>query len=346
MNIYIDTNILFTDPFFRSDFSKLLLNSSHEKAIVISIPSICLNELYFKLTTKARGLGNEINSKIIELNKWTNESYESIAFDLPKYEQSIRDFYVEKIENKIFTRLDYEVDYLKENLEKAIKKFTPFFTDKKEEFRDSIIWSIIREHTISNKKSKNYFVTANYSDFWNNEKTDLHPNLKKECDKIVIIDTIKKLFELEPILIDSKKRREFQEWLGQQNISTDMIQDAVNKYLWNHISETIDLQIKQYPIDGLKPEYNMGYIQPSLNKENYEIEKIEKIVPIEDFASIELKTSLRFEGKLFFPNYNKGDFSNYEINQFVANITLAISYDKTLLFRPISSKVTSIFIES
>jgi len=345
MNIYLDTNILFTDPFFRSDFSKLLLNSSQEKAIDILIPSICLNELYFKLTSKARALASEINSKIIDLNKWTNESHESIAFNLPKYEKSIRDFYSDKIQNKIFIYLDYEVDYFKENLDKAIKKFNPFFTDKKEEFRDSIIWSIIREHALKTEKSTNYFVTANYSDFWNNEKTSLHPNLKKECEKIVIIDTIKKLFELEPILIDSKKRREFQEWLDQQNITTEMIQYAITKYLWNHISETIDLQIKQYPIEGLIPEYNMGYIYPSINKENYQVEKIEKIVPIEDFAIIELSTSLRFEGKLFFPNYNKKDFSNYEVHQFMANITLVISYDKTLLFKPISSKIKRLVID-
>lgn len=345
MNIYLDTNILFTDPFFRSDFSKLLLNSSYEKAIEISIPSICLNELYYKLTTKAKALGSEINSKITDLNKWTNEEYDSIIFDFPKYENSIRDFYSGKIESGTFIRLDCETDYFKENLEKAIKKFSPFFTDKKEEFRDSLIWSIVRDHAIRNNKSKNYFVTANYSDFWNNEKTELHPNLKKECDKITIIDTIKKLFELEPILIDSKKRREFQNWLEQQKISPEMIQGAINKYLWNHISETIDLQIKQYPIDGLRSEYSMGYIHPTLNKEDFKIEKVEKISPIEDFATIELKTTLRFEGKLFYPNYNKGDLSNFEINQFVASITLAVSYDKTQILRPIGLKITEILIE-
>lgn len=345
MNIYLDTNILFTDPFFRSSFSKLLLNLSDEKIIEIVIPSICLNELYFKLTTKAKSLESEINSKIIELNKWTNERKESILFDLPKYEQSIRAFYLEKIEAKTFKSLDYQVEYFIENLEKAIKKLLPFFTEKKEEFRDSIIWSSIREHAIKSKGPKNYLVTANYSDFWNTEKTDLHPNLRKECNELIVIDSIKKLFELEPILIDSKKRREFKEWLDKQGINIETIQEAINKYLWNHISETIDMQIKRYSIEGLRPGYNMGYIDPSLYKENYKVNKIENIVPIEDFATIEVKTSLKFEGKLFFPNYNKGDFSNYEINQFMANITLAISYDKSMIFKPISSKITSIIIE-
>ncbi len=131
MNIYLDTNILFTDPFFRSSYSKLLLSSSQEKTINIVIPSICLNELYFKLTTKAKNLGNEINGKIVELNKWTNEKNNTISFDIPKYEKSIRDFYSDKIDEQTFIRLDYQTEYFQENLEKAIKKTAPFFTKMK-----------------------------------------------------------------------------------------------------------------------------------------------------------------------------------------------------------------------
>lgn len=345
MNIFLDTNILFTDPFFRSSFSKLLLNSAKEKTVNIVIPSICLNELYFKLTTKAKNLGNEINSKIVELNKWMNDKNETILFDIPKYEQAIRNFYSEKIEDQTFHRLDYQMEHFKENLEKAIKKSAPFFTEKKQEFRDGLIWTLIREHSLLHKEVKNYFLTSNYSDFWNNEKTDLHQNLKKENSDIVIIDSINKLFELEPILIDSKKRQEFKDWLEKQKVNVDMIQDAINKYLWNHIGETIDLLIKKHPIDGIRPQYKMGYIVPVLNKDYFKIEEIKNINIIQDFAAIQVKTILRFEGKLFFPNPVKGDFSNYEANQFTAEITLNLSYDRSNLFKPISTAITNIHIE-
>lgn len=345
MNIYLDTNILFTDPFFRSDYSKLLLNSSKDKTVSIGIPSICLNELYFKLTTKAKNLGNEINSKIVELNKWMNETNATILFDIPKYEQSIKSFYSEKIEEQIFIRLDYQQEYFKEIIEKAIKKTSPFFTEKKQEFRDALIWSTIRENALLHKHEKNYFVTSNFSDFWNNERTDLHPNLKKENEDIIIIDSINKLFDLEPVLIDSKKKQEFKEWLEKQNVNVGMIQSAINKYLWNHIGETIDLLIKKHPIDDIRPEYGMGYIVPELDKEYYKLEEIVKITVIQDFAAIQVEGSLRFEGKLFFPNPVKGDFSNYEANQFVAHITLVVSYDKSKLFKPISTTLKSVIIE-
>lgn len=345
MNIYLDTNILFTDPFFRSDYSRLLLNSSKEKTVCIVIPSICLNEIYYKLTTKAKNLGNEINSKIVELNKWMNESNPTISFDIPKYEQSIKSFYSEKINEEIFIRLDYKSEYFKENLDKAIKKSQPFFTEKKQEFRDALIWSIIRDHAILHKDYKNYFVTSNYSDFWNNVKTDLHPNLKKENGNIVIIDSINKLFELEPELIDSKKKQEFKEWLEKQGVNVEMVQDAVNKYLWNHIGETIDLLIKKHSIDDIRPEYGMGYIVPVIDKGNFKIEEIIKTTVIQDFAAIQIESSLRFEGKLYFPNPVKGDFSNYEANQFIAHIVLVVSYDKFKLFKPISVNLKNIIIE-
>jgi len=47
MNIYLDTNILFADPFFKSSFSELLLKSSIEKAVTIYIPNIFLSRRGF-----------------------------------------------------------------------------------------------------------------------------------------------------------------------------------------------------------------------------------------------------------------------------------------------------------
>ena len=345
MNIYLDTNILFADPFFKSNFSELLLKSSTDKSINLFIPKICMNELFFKLTDKARVLETEIKNKAREFNKWTVTNFDNITFDLKQFESLIQQFYKEKIDNQTFIQLNYHTDYFIENLEKAIKGIAPFFTDKKEEFRDSLIWSTIRDHSLQDSSNKNYFITANYADFWNFEKTDLHPNLKKESNGIIVVESVKKLFEIETSLIDFKKSQEFEQWLDTQDLTISSIQNSINKYLWNHIANNIDDAIKKYSVKNLNSDYEIGYIVPDILKENFLADKIENIIPVEDFATLEVNTKLTFVGKLFLPNYEKGDFSKYKTMTFIATIILILSYDKELLFKPVSTKVSKIEIE-
>ena len=153
------------------------------------------------------------------------------------------------------------------------------------------------------------------------------------------------MFEIETSLIDFKKSQEFKSWLDKQSLTIDSIQKSLNQYLWNHIADNIDDKIKKYSIKNIKPKYEMGYVVPDILKENFKIQKIEKIIPVENFATLELSTTLSFDGKLFFPNYEKGDFSNYESLQFIALITLVLSYDKDLVFEPISIAVNKIEVE-
>ena len=345
MNIYLDTNILFADPFFKSSFSELLLKSSIEKAVTIYIPNICLDELYFKLTDKARILDSEIKNKVRELHKLTNTAFDNTILDLKDYEKVIHEFYKEKIDNEIFISLANNTEFFTENLEKAIKGIAPFFTDKKEEFRDSLIWSTVRDHSSQSNETKNYLLTANYADFWNFEKTDLHPNLRKENTEITIVESIKKLFDIETSLIDFRKSQEFKKWLDQQGLTINSIQEAINKYLWNHIADSIDISIKKYSIKELSSEHDIGYIVPDIIKENFKIQNIEKITPVEDFATLEINTTLRFSGKLFLPNYEKGNFSNYESLSFIASILLSLSYGKDQIFKPLGTLINKIEIE-
>ena len=195
------------------------------------------------------------------------------------------------------------------------------------------------------KNVKNYLLTANYADFWNFEKTDLHPSLKKESDNILIVDSFKNLFEIETSLIDFKKSQEFKQWIDEQKITIDSIQSAINRYLWNHIAPNIDAAIKRFPIKDLKSDYEMGYISADLFKQNFKAGKIEKITPVEDFATLEIIASLKFDGKLFLPNYERGDFSKFESLTFIASLLLTISYDKDLLFKPLNISITKIEIE-
>lgn len=345
MNIYFDTNVLYSDPFFKSSFSELLIKSASDNATVLCIPSICLNELYFKLSDKAKLLENEAKNKFGELNKWTNNTLDFPDVNIERFENLLREFYESNILQGVFQKIDFKQEFFVENLEKAIKGMPPFFADKKEEFRDSLIWSTIRDHSKITSGKKGYFLTANYGDFWNKERNDFHSNLKKESGNLIIIDSVKKLFEIETDLIDYQKRGEFKNWLDKQNISEAEINWALDKYLWTYIIDLIDKAIKIYPVKNVKAEYEMGYIIPYFNRENFIISRIISNEPVEDFAIFVIEAKLFFEGKLFFANFEKKDFSNFETLSFKSNITLNLTYDKDELFKPLNLKIESLEVE-
>jgi len=345
MNIFLDTNILYADPFFSSSFYELLLKCSVDKKIAILIPDICLNELYFKLTSKEKVLVNEIKQKVNELNRLTSIDYPELDIDFKFFEKKIKSFYEQKISDQIFCKLNHTSNAFEENLEKAIKGTPPFFTDKKEEFRDSLIWSIIRDYANNQPRTQNYFITANYRDFWNHDKTDIHTSLRQESSHIVIVDSVKKIFDLETSLVDYKKSHEFLKWLNNQKIDLYAIQKAINLYIWNRVVDLIDRKIKNFPINKFKPEHEMGFIVPELAKENLVLNKIEKVSAIDDFGVFEVSSSLKFQGKLHYPNYDKGDFSNFETLSLIAKIILTLSYDKEQLFKPVFTDLKDIELE-
>lgn len=345
MNIFLDTNILYQDPFFRSQLSKLLLQSQAAKKVNIIIPQVCLNELFFRLEDKLKGLSSDIKIKIEEVNRLIQNETNTFEIDIESFEKEIQEFYNSKIRNSVFFKIKNKPEYYDESLSKAIRRFNPFFTEKKEEFRDSLIWCSIRDYAANKRNEKNYFVTNNYNDFWNSDKNNLHPNLQLECDNIIIIESLKKLFEVETSLINFKTAKEFENWISTQNINSKSIQSAVDKYLWKHIVGGIEKAIKEYPTGNVKESIEIGFIIPVLEKENYTILKIEKTEIFDSFALLTVTSELKFQGKLYYPNSDKGDFSNYESLSFKSIITLVLSFNKDLIFTPSTVELMSIEVE-
>jgi predicted nucleic acid-binding protein len=343
MNIYIDTNILFSDPFFKSAFSELLLKTKMEKAVNIYIPVICIKELLVKLSNKTTALEKEMNNKISELNRSTFSDCVISNFKIEDYIHRLNSFYKKNTSDGTFIQLECNNEYFHENLDKAIVGWAPFFSDKKEEYRDSLIWTMVRQHSNENNE-RSYLITGNYADFWNHDKTALHENLKAEAKNLMIVESIKKLFEIEPSLVDYKKKMEFQKWLTEQNVTTSMISLAIDKYLWNHISSIIDEEIKRFPIKDLDPKFDIGFILPNFDKKDLQVNAIKSITYFENFALFEITTTLDFPGIIHYPNYDKGNFSSTEKNILSASLTLLLTYDADLIFKPSNLKINSVKI--
>lgn len=342
MNVYLDTNIILQDPFFESFLGNLLLDRAIEGLIKIYIPEIVLLEVKFNYINRIEILESDIKSKAIELFKLYGNDIDIQFIDKIIIKGKIDSFYDEKYAKNIFQILENNLDQFKKTLKKSINHDAPFFFDKKKEFKDSLIWDSIINSANKYTSEENYFISNNFNDFWNKEKSDFHLVLKSEVNNLIILESYKSLFDKVKDLQDWKKHKEFEQWFESQDITNEKISEASDKYLWNNIISVILNKLRSYQINLLYPENEIGFIEPFVEKQNLIFEKISNIDLKGSYADIEVTSRLNFIGKIHFPNYEKRDLSTIVTSWFKADFKIHLSYDREEIFRFIEIDLTNL----
>lgn len=344
MHIFLDTNIILPDPFFNSFLANLLLEKAAEGQIKVYLPEVVLKEVQHKSKVRIFQLKSEIETALFEFYRLTGSSNKQHQFKLESPEDTISAFYSQKINEGILKVVDCTYSDYQNVLESSVKHDPPFFQDKKKEFKDALIWEGIKRFLKENGDSdeKKYFISNNYRDFWNSDNSDLHVRLKVQAKSLTIFPDYKKLFDYENDLQNYKALKEFKLWLTTQDISVSTIQRAVEKYLWNHIADTLKEKLLNQNISWLYPNLDLGFIVPTLQKENFKVLDIISVTAKGSYADIETEAHLSFLGEIHLPNYERGDFSNISFDQLEAKVRLSLSYNKDELYRPIRVEIDSI----
>jgi predicted nucleic acid-binding protein len=291
MNIFIDTSILYSDPFWQENFPNQLMNVARDKRVNIYISDIVLKEL-------RHNFEKELDKELFELRKRNNilkkflrrfEPY--VAFDK---ESCLLDFdnYYKDIANYNYIKiLNYKPQYLSAIVDKAIIRQKPF-SEKKTELKDALIWLTYSDFANTNNLENCYFLTENCSDFCDLEKLksgvfELHSDLKNECDKFKIFRSIKDFYKANSDWLD-KPIIELKQWIESQNIDDEYVFDL----LWKNETDKINSEI-QWQLDkiNLKSLFNRddidfegGYIDTN-EIEWYDCNNIE-IEVVSDYAIV------------------------------------------------------------
>jgi hypothetical protein len=342
MNVYLDTNIIYQDPFFTSFLGQLIIERAKAQVLKIYIPEVVLKEARQKIIEKEQKLKQEIRSQLIELSSLQTCEFDFDSIEKLKIEEKFNTFFSEQFENKIFHLLPCDISHYEKSLQLAVEKKAPFFIDKRSEFRDSLIWQTISGFVRLKKGEKHYFITRNYQDFWNREKTGIHPEIKADAPGLVIFESIKKIFDSVDHLILSKSKKEFEQWFKKQDVSIASLQKALSTYLWNHIVNSLSKNIQANHINDLYPEIDLGFVKPILNSSDFHVLEIGKIEIRDVYAQIEVKCVIDFVGEIHLPNYDKGDFSNTETSELNSELIMTVAFDKDLFFSPISITIVQI----
>jgi hypothetical protein len=232
MNIFIDTCVLYTDPFWQENFSSQMLELSREGRIKIYLSEVVLKELrhnFEKSIDKGTFVLRNSNS---DLRKFIPR-YKSV--DLPDKDQCILDFdkfYKEIQTDKKVEILKCKEDFLQRVVDMAISRKKPF-SDKKTELKDALIWLTYSDYANSKNLTDCFFLTQNCTDFCNPDKLklepkeyELHADLMKECDKFKMFISIKDFYRVNSPRLDSPELT-FQNWIRDQNIDDKYVFDLL-----------------------------------------------------------------------------------------------------------------------
>jgi len=247
MNIFIDTSILFTDPFFKEIFKKEILNACNYERLNIYISEVVVKELLHNYEKNLDKIIIDIKNININSNKQIFDFKEFIIPDKRDLITQLENFFNELSQWKSFHILPISNEFLPLVLDKAIKRLKPF-TEKKTELKDALIWLTYATYINENSLKDCYLLSQNVNDFGQKQldKTFIiHPELQKECSTIKLINSFKDIHKIYKNYIEKQQeitKKKFASWIEKENIN----EDYVHNILWDNYVDKIGDNISNY----------------------------------------------------------------------------------------------------
>lgn len=252
LSVFLDSNILYTDPFMEKNIhNRLLLELAEKELIAIYVSDVVKKEIINNFEKKLQEHYDEIKraeSKITKLLRqhdrlpfeW-KETVEEYVIKLEDHFQELEDYgYVEII--------PFSNDILPELVERSIKRIKPF-SEKKMEFRDAIIWFsyvnyVKTRHYKTIKQA--YFITKNTDDFILNG--EIHPDLQQDSTDFIFFKTPQDFIQNCEEVKQLQKTLKLVNWVEDEDLahSPNLILDMIEDHSFQDIFDSCWDYINHY----------------------------------------------------------------------------------------------------
>ncbi|MFK5856844.1 MAG: PIN domain-containing protein [Bacteroidota bacterium] len=287
MIIFIDTNLLYRDPFWRGNYAKQILNVAREKRATIIICDVVIKELRFHFRKQILTEFEKIEKSNLKIKRLTLIHK---GIKLPKLENYLIEFdtwysRLFKIDNII--RVSPSNDHFGEILNRAIERIKPF-TENKSEFKDAVIWTCYYKYAKHNNLNNCFLLTNNSNDFAaTGSKTTLHPDLCDDFDDFSLYPSFYDFYEAHKDFINAPIIA-FTDWINKLIVNETYVLDLLVKSEDSTIRDTISAFLDYLdPSDLSSDKYYIppgGYLD--LEKMDYNYCSNIKIDIIKDYAII------------------------------------------------------------
>lgn len=236
--IFVDTNILFADPFFQVS-NKYLLELADRPEIEILLSDIVVKEILVIVKGELKDLINQYKINQSKLRKLSRLPLASLNIERSLIVEDLQSYFNNLQSKKKIKILSVTPDVLDLSLKDLLDKKAPFFNEKNE-LKDSIIWYTYANYANENDAKNCILLTDNIKDFGNN-KGEIHqylsefnenfklirsiPDLKIELGEIIPLTDIQKSSNT---LAEAKIKNIFQK--EQVEVLIDHLNDIINEY--------------------------------------------------------------------------------------------------------------------
>ncbi|PFR08634.1 hypothetical protein COK30_22905 [Bacillus cereus] len=307
MNIFIDSNIIYRDPFLTKGFNNVLNRLAKHEDVTLFISKAVYMEVlrghkvFLEEQLKA---ANKIHNKI---SRYLIEDKQNFTIDI-KLEDLLQDFenqYLQLQEEARLKIIDFDKDVLEFVVDIDMYEKSPFIKKnevqnksgemipyKKKEIRDAIIWYSYQVYIKNNNLDNCYFLSNNTNEFGdenakdipNNEPYNLHPELNTDLSIIPYKTTqgflthndekVKELFkDIHELILSEELSEKIEE-----ELNNGFAEELIDKYFKEQIlSETQNFISNKQP-DDIHDDYFMaGYIDPNVSSDilNVQVAEIE-----------------------------------------------------------------------
>lgn len=280
LDIFLDTNIIYKDPFFQRGRLIILRELAKADNVKIHINEAVLSEVRRGYTEYIQNSIKEFDYSIIKLNRYISNSSDIISSGLTL------DYFLNQFDRNINSLVDNGVlnitPYYKEVVSKIVEidmdGSLPFIKSKNDKsIRDAVIWYSYIQYIDENQISNAYFLSHNTKDFAQDHKEaqkkennsyTLNSSLKaipfksahKSCEDFIdsYEDDIQIIFKENDIDVLSQSVLDsISEYLKSQNVISNLEKKIISPAIDNAVFEDVGNLVPPPDIDNL---YSSGYV--------------------------------------------------------------------------------------
>jgi hypothetical protein len=192
MNIFIDTSVLHQDPFWKNNSNSHLLSFIKRYEIDVYISDVVYRELRKNYLEQIETWNREhdtLREKASSLNlTLTSESKRNTD-----HGKLFDDFYEDLFTYPSIKKIDVATELYSSVMEWAVAGTEPFFSKKKSQFKDAVIWISYMSLAKNEQLEKCFLLTNNINDFCQlpkKEKPELNQELLKQGVSFEIYESI------------------------------------------------------------------------------------------------------------------------------------------------------------
>lgn len=266
INIFLDSNILYGDPLMKNGFNSLLLEKVNRMGGKIFICDIVYKEV---LNNYRRDLKN-INDGITKVNREiTRKTYLEPDIELVDEDKEINKLDQElkrHIDNGEINLLEVNDSLMPELIDRAVHRRKPF-TEKKQEFRDCLIWLTYAKYVEEKSLQNCILITSNTADFCD-QQGNLHEDLLEDTNRFRFYKTIHDFFEKQGEVL-SKMQEDAE---GIKDYQVEEVQFDKNK---QEIQVRIQEFFNRIPARGINELYGIS-MADTVKIKDIKIERIKR----------------------------------------------------------------------